>query len=182
MLGLSSCAPDFSRGGTVPSPPHKPPLATLHGNMFLSVLYDIFPRATFQVPTSQMFNFPSVNFPKVRIGPLRRCRLQWGRALRLGWPRGQTLWLRGRTMRLGRTWEASCCLGNFTFGKLPLGEIPYNTLQVEEPEIHKMVEIQDTGMVSYLEQFKFISEWRLPPFRDNMVNKILKNSMKFIKV
>ena len=44
----------------------------------------IFPKATFQVrisqeATSQMCNFPSGNFPKVRLGPLRRSRLQWGR-------------------------------------------------------------------------------------------------------
>ena len=43
----------------------------------------IFPSATVQatisqVATAQMCNFPSGNFPKVRIGLLRRCRLQWG--------------------------------------------------------------------------------------------------------
>ena len=31
-----------------------------------------------QVTTSQMWNFPSGNFPKVRLGPLRRRRPQWG--------------------------------------------------------------------------------------------------------
>ena len=43
----------------------------------------IFPRANFfmtisQVATTQVFNFPSGNFPKDRLGPLRRRRLQWG--------------------------------------------------------------------------------------------------------
>ena len=43
----------------------------------------IFPRATFHVKISlvatfQRCNFPSGNFPKVSIGPVRRLRLQWG--------------------------------------------------------------------------------------------------------
>jgi len=43
----------------------------------------IFPRANsqvtiFQVASSQMCNYPSGNFPKVRLDPLKRCRLQLG--------------------------------------------------------------------------------------------------------
>ena len=38
----------------------------------------IFASATSQVGTSQMFNFPSSNFLKVMLGPLRRRRLQRG--------------------------------------------------------------------------------------------------------
>ena len=38
----------------------------------------IFPRATNQVTTFQMCNFPSGKFPKVRLGLLRRRRLQCG--------------------------------------------------------------------------------------------------------
>ena len=42
-----------------------------------------FPKATSQMTssleaTSQMCNSPSGNFPKVRLCPLRRRRLQWG--------------------------------------------------------------------------------------------------------
>ena len=51
----------------------------------------ISPRATsqvtiFQVATSQMCNFPSDNFPKVWLGPLRRRSRQWGQsaAARMG--------------------------------------------------------------------------------------------------
>jgi len=43
----------------------------------------IFPRETSQVmipqmATSQTCNFQNGNFPKVRLGPPRRRRLQWG--------------------------------------------------------------------------------------------------------
>ena len=44
----------------------------------------IFPRATSQVTISKvaisqmLCNFPSCTFPKVRLGPPRRRRLQWG--------------------------------------------------------------------------------------------------------
>ena len=72
----------------------------------------------FQVATSQVCNFPSGNFPKVRLGPLRRCRLQWGRALRLGWAGG-------RVLRLGQTWEVAAWeiahLWKLPFGKISLG-------------------------------------------------------------
>ena len=87
----------------------------------------IFPNGTSQmtisqVATSQMCNFPSGNFPKVRIGPQRRRRLQWERALRLGWERGPSAVARtgARTSAATRTDVGSCCLGNCTFGKLPL--------------------------------------------------------------
>ena len=49
----------------------------------------------FQVSTSQMCNFPSGNFPKVRLGPLRRNMLQWGT--------GRVLWLEQEVA----TWEKS---------------------------------------------------------------------------
>ena len=60
-----------------------------------------------QVATTQMCNFQSGNFPKVRLGPLRRRRLQW----RVGPSAAATINLE------------SCRLGNCTFGKLPLGKI-----------------------------------------------------------
>ena len=51
-------------------------------------------------------NIPSGNFPKVRLGPLRRRRLQWGQA-----------------RRLGRTWEVAAWeiahLGSCHLGKYP---------------------------------------------------------------
>ena len=54
--------------------------------------------------SSKMCIFPSDNFPKVRLGPLRRRMLKWeterygwiglwGPALRSGWVRGIGLWL-----------------------------------------------------------------------------------------
>ena len=55
-------------------------------------------------------------FPRVRLGALRRPRLQWGRALQLGWARGA-----GAAARI----DLGCCrLRNCTFEKLPLGKIP----------------------------------------------------------
>jgi len=48
-----------------------------------------------------MCNFPCSNFKKVRLGPLRRCRLQWGQSA-----------------------AARTDLGNYTVGKLPLGKNP----------------------------------------------------------
>ena len=39
----------------------------------IKLVLGIFPGAT-----SQMLNFPSGNFPKVKLGLLRHCRLQWG--------------------------------------------------------------------------------------------------------
>ena len=73
-----------------------------------------------------MCNFPSGNFPKVRLGPLRRCRLQWG-------PRAAARMCKGpKTMdRTGwgpsaaaRTDLPSCSLGNFIYGKMPFGKKP----------------------------------------------------------
>ena len=66
---------------------------------------------------SQMCNFPRGNFPKVRLGPLRRRRLQW-EAERRGYNRllGWALWL-------GQTWEVAAWeiarLGSFYLGKYP---------------------------------------------------------------
>ena len=47
-----------------------------------------FPSDNLPVATSQMCNFLNGNFPKVRLGLLRRRRLHRGRALRLGWDSG----------------------------------------------------------------------------------------------
>ena len=73
-----------------------------------------------QVGTSQMCNFPSGNFPKVRFDLLRR------QGLRLGWARGpNTATSTGSGPSAGaRTDLGSVPLGNCTFGKLPLGKIP----------------------------------------------------------
>ena len=65
-----------------------------------------------QKATCEMFNFPSVNFPKVRLDPLRIRRLQWGRGLRL-----EQAW---EPSVVVRTDLGSCRLGNCTFGKFPL--------------------------------------------------------------
>ena len=73
---------------------------------------DNFPSATFQVTISQvaiiqMCNFPNGNFPKVRLGPLRRHRLQW-------WPLGSCRFEKLHILE-GAIWEN-------IFGKLPLGK------------------------------------------------------------
>ena len=73
-----------------------------------------------------MSNFPSGNFPKVRLGLLRRRRLHWGpsAAARMG--------QRGRALRLEQTWKVfaweiahlgSVDIWENTLG-LPLGKIP----------------------------------------------------------
>ena len=88
----------------------------------ISSTQDIFPKAIFQgtiyqVATSQVCNFLSGNLPKVRLGPLRRRRLQWGSsaAARMGWG--------GRALRLGLTWKVAAWeiahLGSFHLGKYP---------------------------------------------------------------
>ena len=89
----------------------------------------IFPRATskvtiFQVATSKMCNFPSGNFPKVRLSILRRRRLQWelSAAAKMDWRaecRGQNR-MGGRALRLGQTWEVTAWEN--ILWKLPLGE------------------------------------------------------------
>jgi len=62
-----------------------------------------------------MCNFPGGNFLKVRLGPLRRRRLQWDGELsttaRTGWGPSAA----------ARTELGSCRLGNCTFWKLALG-------------------------------------------------------------
>ena len=77
-----------------------------------------------------MCNFPSCNFPKDRLGTLRRCRLQWGQELRLGWARGpRTMTSTGWGLSaVARTELGICCLGNWTFGKLPFGKNPLKKL------------------------------------------------------
>ena len=70
-----------------------------------------FPNGIFPEATSQMCNFPSGNFQEVRLGPLRRRKLQWGPALRLGWARrlsdaARTGW--GQSLlRFGQPWEVA---------------------------------------------------------------------------
>ena len=87
---------------------------------------NIFPTGTSQVATYQMCNFPSGNFPKVRLGSLRRRRLQWG-------PSAAARTIFGRELRLGQTWEVvaweitnleSCHAWENTLEKFPLGENP----------------------------------------------------------
>ena len=51
----------------------------------------IFPRATSQVSISQMCKFPSVNFLKIMLDPLRHRMLKWGQALWLGSARGPSV-------------------------------------------------------------------------------------------
>ena len=77
------------------------PKAFFHGD---------FPSGNFPI-----VEFPSGNFPKVRLGPLRRCRLQWGpsvMALWLGWARGPNAGPR------------TCC-GEDRLWKLPLGKLHF---------------------------------------------------------
>jgi len=94
-----------------------------------------FPKDFSQVATFQMFNFPSGNFPKVRLGPLRRRRLQWGPIAAARMREGPKTMARtgwDRALRLGQTcqvaaWEISfmgrCHLGKYpwekSFGKVP---------------------------------------------------------------
>ena len=77
----------------------------------------IFPRATSQVTISQVATSQMCNFPKVRLGPLRRRRLQQvgGRVLWLGWTRKAE---RCSYIRLG----AERC-GQDRLGKLPLRKL-----------------------------------------------------------
>ena len=82
---------------------------------------DIFPRVTSQVPiwisqlaTSQMCNFPRGNFPKVRLGPLRRHK----------WGPSAAAWTGYGPSAAARTDLGSCRLGKCTFWKLLLGKIP----------------------------------------------------------
>ena len=81
----------------------------------------IFPRATAQVTiskvaTSQIYIFSSDNFPKVRLGLLRRHRLPRDWALRIGLARGPSA---AASTDLG-----SFRLGNCTFGKLSPRKLP----------------------------------------------------------
>ena len=61
----------------------------------------IFQKAFSQVTISQLSNFPSSNFPKVRLDLLRRHRLQWGQSA-----------------------AARTDLGNRKVGKFTLGDTP----------------------------------------------------------
>ena len=82
----------------------------------------IFPKATPKyvtvspVVTFQLCNFQSGNFPKVRLGPLRRRRMQWG-AERCGWDRLGKL-----SLRKFLIWEVATLENNL--GKLPLEKNP----------------------------------------------------------
>ena len=93
----------------------------------------IFPRATSQVTishvaTSLMCHFPSGNFSKVRLGPLRPRRLYggMGRALRLGWNMGAEPCGKDRLRKLPlgnlHIWEVAT--RENTLGKMPLGKNP----------------------------------------------------------
>ena len=92
---------------------------------------DIYLRATsevtiFHVAASQMCNFPSGNFPKVRLGPLRRSRLQCepSTADRFGWGTKRCSQNRLRLRTAARIHLGSYRMGNCTFGRLPHGKIP----------------------------------------------------------
>ena len=110
-------------------------------------MFCIFPEAFSQVtimPKWQlpmMFYFQSGNFQKVRLGPLRRCRLQCGRVLRLGWARGpstvdRTGW--GRASLLGYTWE-EVAWDIAAVGKLPLGKIPLESCNLGTNHLGKFL-------------------------------------------
>ena len=81
-------------------------------------MFGTFPKAFSQVATSQGCNFPSGNFPKVRLGVAgcNAARMGYGSsgAARKGWGPSAT----------ARVDFGSCRLGNCTFGKLSLGKIP----------------------------------------------------------
>ena len=80
------------------------------------------------VATSLMCHFPSGNFSKVRLGPLRPRRLYGGgasAAARMGYG-GRALPMQdagGGPSPAARTDFGSCRLGTCTFGKLQLGKI-----------------------------------------------------------
>ena len=79
-----------------------------------------------QMETSQMCNFPSGNFPKVMLGPMRHHRLQWG-AKRCGQD-GLGADRRGQNklaLLLGRTWEAAAWLITH------LGKYPWEVTALE---------------------------------------------------
>ena len=112
-----------------------------------------YPKGIFQRATSQMSNFPRGNFPKVRLGLLRRRRLQWWPNARLGWAKGPSAKVRtsqgpsakvrtskgpsakeleqarGRTLRHGLTWEVATCQKKNTLWKLPLGKFLLESTQ-----------------------------------------------------
>ena len=116
------------------------------GKKVLGAFQDIFSsgsssREFSQVATSQMCNFPSGNFPKVRLGPLRRRRLQWGPSVAACMGQGAERRGQNRVEAdcccAARTDLGSCRLGNCRFGKLPLGKNPlgkYLTLEKRELE------------------------------------------------
>ena len=89
--------------------------------IFVIWVFSIFPKAFYQrrLPKLQL---PIVQFPKqhlttkVKLGPLTRRRLLWGRALRLGWARGSSA--------ADRINLVSRHFGNCAFWKLPLGKKP----------------------------------------------------------
>ena len=62
--------------------------------------------ATSQVATSQMFNFPSGNFPYVRLGLCGATSCNGGRALRIRFARGRAPRLQQDGGR-GQTWEVA---------------------------------------------------------------------------
>ena len=79
-------------------------------------------------------NFPSVQFPKGQVRPSEAPQAAMeGLALRLGWARGLSAAARpgcgGGTSAAARNDLGSYCLRNCTFGKLPLGKIPFGSTQ-----------------------------------------------------
>ena len=89
-------------------------------NVFSGVKYFhtvLFPSEDFLSGNFQNVQFPSCDFPKVRLGLLRRRKRLWDRTLWLELTRNYTLILR-------QTWEVAAWLVKCTVGKLPLGKRP----------------------------------------------------------
>ena len=96
-----------------------------------------------------MFNFPSGYFPKVRLGPLKRRKLQRGWMLRLELARGSSATAIGPSAT-ARTDLGSCYKGKYpwevatwenTPGKLLLGKMrlrKYQTSQLQTMQIAKV--------------------------------------------
>ena len=80
---------------------------------------------------SQLCNFPSVNFPRVRSGLLDTAGYKGGQALQLGWTRGQNRLIKGPS-DAPKTDLESYCLRNCTVGKFPLGKIPLVSGRLEK--------------------------------------------------
>ena len=97
------------------------------------VLFQGFPKGDFLSDDFPSGNFPSVQFPKGQVRPSEAPQAAMeGRALRLGWTRGLSAAARpgcGGASAAAMNDLESYCLGNCTFGKLPLGKIPLGSTQ-----------------------------------------------------